>query len=288
MIENPPQAKVEKRFKTKLQSFFVFESGGRLYANISDHTSDLLNQLRAMCIELSPEGIPEQRDQYDSVKMKTDYLENIESIRELVKSSYLSLIDDECMPYMAIEVIYRHLTHYGVQFITKRALRRIVDLPVDSRIAKKSGMETVEIPYSFENLSNSLSNLSRVVVELEKKIDSGSFLAGFAKHSAIRIKEGSFAVYSDEIKQKKGQEMIEILHKARNYIDDEINKEVIQSFYRNAKQHPEGLGDLSMVELNPISMIHLIKRLLLLYREKPQKTRRIIFSKSRKRIIKIE
>jgi len=264
--------------------YILFQSQD-IFKQKSEITKELFNDLRALCIEYSPNGQPptdRPRGEYGP-----DPLENIKIIREYVKKTYDSFIKDGCLPFIAIEDMFRNLRFNDVPFIGKNALRRMAEIPVNKKILKKYGEKEEKKKYEYQNIAKTISNLSKIERDLtyfaEFKPDK---LIGFVKHKheSMTYKKAHYAVYGDNLIQND-------LTDDEIYEDketSEVAKKIIESFSLNLVHTRSNNPDIYRMELDPLSLIQFLKRLLLLHHTKPMEKRVIFYSKSRKRILKIE
>jgi hypothetical protein len=277
-------APIDTRSRSKDENPLMnFDTGGKIIVKVSEKSKAYMRSLRKMCIELSQEGIPEKRDTGHAFHKRSDYLEQFPEVCDMTVATFESLIDDGCLPFVALRLINKSLEHKNIAFLTNNALRRIlnIDLLADSEKINEKFIKNDE--YKFQSLSKHLTSLQSVANSLEKRIDNQTFLAGFCRHST---KDVNLAVYSDDLQDeinKSGRPAWDILQTVRNTITGEIEKEVIDSIQEKYEYVPDSF----MIELDSLSMLHFIKRLLLLHREDPFKTRRIYYSPDRKKIIKI-
>lgn len=260
--------------------YILFQSQD-IFKQKSERTKELFNDLRALCIEYSPNGQP--------VSPRRDYgpdpLENIKIIRESVKKTYDSFIKDGCLPFIAIEDMFRNLKYNHVPFIGKEALRRMSDIPIDKRILRKYGQDDPKKKYEYQNIAKTIVNLNKLERDFtyyaQYKPES---LLGFVKHENMKHKKAHYAVYTDDLVEK-GLEDSEI-YKDRS--TSEVARNIIQAFSTNLVEKSENSVDVWKLEIDPLSLIQFLKRLLLLHHTKPMEKRTIYYSKSRKRVLKIE
>lgn len=263
--------------------FLNFDTGGKIIVKVSEKTREYLHSLRKMCIELSPEGKPVKREANWVFERKPDYLEEFNDVREMVIATFQSLIDDGCLPFVAVKLIHRTLDHHNISFLSNYAIKRILGMHESQETDKNSEKYMKSDEYKFQDLSKNLTSLQSVANSLEKRIDQQTFLAGFCRHST---KDMNIAVYSDEIANDplfRDMPPWQILQRVRNNITGEIEKEMVEAFYEKYNANPDAL----IMELDSLSMLHFIKRLLLLHKEDPLKKRKIYYSMDRKKIIKI-
>lgn len=281
-----PPAPIDTVSRSKDENPFLnFDTGGKIIIKVSDRSKKYLRSLRKMCIEYSPEGKPIIRDRDWLYSRKPDYLEGITEVREMVIATFQSLIDDGCLPFVATKLIHRTMDHNQISFLSMYAINRILGIDELQYNDKNSEKFMKSDEYKFQDLSKNLSSLQRVANSLEKRIDKQTFLAGFYRHST---KDVNIAVYSDEIDNIFRDEGIkpasQILNNIRNNITGEIRKEMVESLF---DKYNTVSSDTFVVELDSLSMIHFIKRLLLLHTEDPLKKRKIYYSPDRKKILKI-
>lgn len=260
-----------------------FDTGGKIIVKVSEKSKQYMRSLRKMCIELSPDGIPEKRNTGYAFYRTPNYLEQFQEVCDMTVATFESLVDDGCIPFVAIKLINKSLMHNNIAFLTNNALRRILDIDIVADTDKINEKYIKNDEYKFQSLSKHLTSLQSVANSLEKRIDNQTFLAGFCRHST---KDVNLAVYSDDLQDeinKSGRPALDILETVRNTITGEIEKEVIDSIQEKYAYVPDSF----MMEIDSLSMLHFIKRLLLLHREDPFKTRRIYYSPDRKKIIKI-
>lgn len=263
--------------------FLTFDTGGKIIVKLSEKSRKYLRSLRNLCIERSESGIPEQRQWIHAKTRQIDYLERFDDVKEMVTVTFDSLVDDGCLPFVAVRLIYKCLTHKDVSFLTNRAIKRILNIDEMRDIDKNADKFVKNDEYKFQDLSKHLSSLQSVATELERRIDNQTFLAGFYRHST---KDVNIAVYSDELIEdplSRDGSAHDILQNVRNNITGEIEKEVVDSLFDKYNYN----ADAIVMELDSLSMLHFIKRLLLLHREDPLKKRKIYYSTNRKKILKI-
>lgn len=263
--------------------FLTFDTGGKIIVKLSEKSRKYLRSLRSLCIERSESGIPEQRQWIHAKTRQTDYLERFDDVKEMVRGTFESLIDDGCLPFVAVRLINKCLTHNEVSFLTNFAIKRILDMDHLYDVEKNANKFVKNDEYKFQDLSKHLSSLQSVATELERRIDNQTFLAGFYRHST---KDVNIAVYSDDLIEdplSRDRPAYDVLENVRNNITGEIEKEVVDSLFDKYNYNL----DATVMELDSLSMLHFIKRLLLLHREDPLKTRKIYYSTSRKKILKI-
>lgn len=277
-------APVDIRSRSKDENPLMrFDTGGKIIVKVSEKSKEYMRSLRKLCIERSPDGKPEKREWVHAQTRQKDYLEPFYDVQEMVKATFQSLIDDGCLPFVAIKLINRSLDHKGVAFLTNNALRRILGIEEVTSNEKINEKYMKNDEYKFQDLSKHLTSLQSVANSLERRIDNQTFLAGFCRHST---KDVNLAVYSDDLTDeinKTDKPVWDVLQTVRNNITGEIEKEVIDSI----EEKNEYVPDSFIMELDSLSMLHFIKRLLLLQREDPFKKRKIYYSPDRKKILKI-
>lgn len=283
-MEITQKAPIDIRSRAKDENPLMnFDTGGKIIVNLSQKSKEYMRSLRKTCIELSPDGIPEKRDMLHASHRKLDYLEQFPEVCDWTVATFESLIEDGCLPFVAIRLINKSLKHDNISFLTNNAIRRIIGIEVVSTSDKVNEKFMKNDEYKFQDLSKNLTSLQSVANSLEKRIDNQTFLAGFCRHST---KDVNLAVYSDDLHEdeiNKNKPAWQVLQSVRNNITGEIEKEVIESIEEKYQYVPDSF----MMELDSLSMLHFIKRLLLLHREDPFKTRKIYYSPDRKKILKI-
>jgi hypothetical protein len=264
--------------------YILFQSQD-IFKQKSERTKELFNDLRALCIEYSPNGQPPLYRQQGQQDYGPESLENIKIIKEYVKKTYDSFIKDGCLPFIAIEDMFRNLKYEHTPFITKEALRRMAEIPIDKVNLRKYGQKEEKKKYEYQNIAKTISNLNKLEREFtyyaEFKPDR---LIGFAKHENMKYKKAHYAVYADDLKDSD----LEDHEIYKNKEISEVAKNIIDAFSVNLVHNSAASPDIYKMELDPLSMIQFLKRLLLLHHTKPMEKRTIYYSKSRKRILKIE
>lgn len=283
-MEISRKAPIDVRSRTKDENpLMLFDTGGKIIVNLSEKSKQYMRSLRKTCIDLSPDGIPEKRETDHASHRKLDYLEQFPEVCDWTIATFESLIEDGCLPFVAIRLINKSLKHNETPFLTNNAIRRIIGIEVVSTSDKVNEKFMKNDEYKFQDLSKNLTSLQSVANSLEKRIDNQTFLAGFCRHST---KDVNLAVYSDDLHEdeiNKNKPVWQVLQSVRNNITGEIEKEIIESI----QEKNEYVPDSFMMEIDSLSMLHFIKRLLLLHREDPFKTRKIYYSPDRKKILKI-
>lgn len=282
--EEAAAAPIDIRSRSKDENPFLnFDTGGKIIIKVSETSKKYLRSLRKMCIEYSPYGKPVKRDNSWRIERRPDYLEQFDDVRQVVIATFQSLIDDGCLPFVATKLIHRSLDHQGISFLSMFAINRILGINEMTNTEKNSQKFMKSDEYKFQDLSKNLSSLQRVANSLEKRIDNQTFLAGFYRHST---KDVNIAVYSDDLSSAENDNIpaTQILEHVRNRITGEIEKEMIESLF---EKYNYVSPDTFVMELDSLSMIHFIKRLMLLHAEDPLKKRKIYYSPDRKKILKI-
>ena len=278
---------LENRGSRQDSGFIVFRTRD-LYGSKSEKSRSLLKTLRVLCISHSEGGLPpEDRPEpinHSAFEKYRDPLESVPAVREIVRKTYESLTNDGCMPFIAVLEIQRVIKVGHKPFLTREAICRLADIPESIVSVKNLAKNLEKKEYSFENISNSIVKLGDISKELQKELESAiPYIKGFIKYRDSLNKEGYLAVYKDDIKQTFGPDDAIF----RNIQRSEIDKRVIDKYFDKINRLPLGADDVFTMEIDPLSMIQLLKRLMILHYENPRAKRKIWYSKGRKRIIKI-